>query len=81
MGGYQLILLALLGFLFSFVNCQDFVLNAPQVLLPYAAKKTPPVTYILRANKGCFRWYVELRVSAKSSSQSNAIELIESIER
>ena len=55
MGGYQLILLAL-GIIFSYIQCQDVVLNAPQVLLPYTAKKTPPVTYTLRANKGCFRW-------------------------
>ena len=37
---------------------QDVVLNAPQVLLPFTVKNAPPVTYVLRANKGCFKWYV-----------------------
>ena len=53
-----LILFLLAGLSFSFVHCQDVVLNAPQVLLPYTAKRTSPVTYILRANKGCFKWYI-----------------------
>eukprot|EP00111_Clytia_hemisphaerica_P008784 TCONS_00025681-protein len=55
MGGFSALILV---FLSNIHLCyqQDVVLNAPQVLLPFNVKNSPPVTYILRANKGCFKW-------------------------